>query len=81
MTVGVLLTVVVYDEVEDELVVQGPGIVVVVHDPIILVPGMWTIPIDVVIGKPLGGKMVVSVYSVEVSGLAQVVVSTDKDGL
>jgi hypothetical protein len=40
MTVGVLLTVVVYDEVEDELVVQGPGIVVVVHDPIILGPGM-----------------------------------------
>jgi hypothetical protein len=35
----------------------------------------------VVIGKPLVGKMVVSVYSVEVSGLAQVVVSTDKDGL
>jgi hypothetical protein len=40
MTVGVLFTVVVYDEVEVELVVQGPGIVVVVHDLTIFVPGM-----------------------------------------
>ena len=40
MTVGVPFTAVVYDVVDVELVVQGPGIVVVVHDLIISLPGM-----------------------------------------